>query len=816
MKSLEENSMVSHYRVISAIGKGGMGEVYLAEDTNLHRKVALKILPAEFAEDKDRMNRFVREARAASALNHPNILTIHEIGESGGTHYIATEFIDGKTLNDYAKSNLLNFKSVLEIAIQVASALDEAHSAGIVHRDIKPDNVMIRTSGLVKILDFGIAKLSAPTESNEEAATAIKGGTSPGMIIGTANYMSPEQAKGKEVDARIDIFSFGVVLYEMLSGSLPFEGDSAMEMIGAILHKEAKPLNADVPTEIKKIIGKCLRKDRNERYQTIKDVLIDLKDVKQELEFQNKLERTVSPDKPEAKTQILQATTVDEINQKTTNQTVSNNPRTKYLAIGLLSLVLAVGGFFGYRYFTPSSKQIESIAVMPFVNESGNADVEYLSDGMTETLIKSLSQLPNLAVKSRSTVFYYKGKETSPKKIGEELNVQAVLLGRVVQRGDDLKLSLELVNTNTQDVIWSEQYDRKQFDLVSLQSEIAKDVSTKLKLKLSGADVAKVEKSYTTNSEAYQLYLKGRFSWNKRTPESLKQAIGFYDRAIEKDPNYALAFSGLAETYVLFSFYGVTPAKEGMPKANAAVDRALAIDDSLAEAHAARGKYLAFFEFDRSGSEREFRRAIELNPNYATAYQWLGLDFLVLTRRFDEGIRELRRAGEIDPLSPVIGSDTAGALGYAGRFDEAIEQARRTLELDPGFSYAHSMLGYALDGKGQFDEAISEYEKALSLSDDSYTRAVLIRALVRAGRRNEAERQMEALRMFASKSYVPNFCFAIAHTALGDKETAIAMLEKDVEERSSYVVTIGVELALSELRDDPRFKVLLKRMNLPE
>jgi TolB-like protein/Tfp pilus assembly protein PilF len=487
------------------------------------------------------------------------------------------------------------------------------------------------------------------------------------------------------------------------------------------------------------------------------------------------------------------------------------------IAVTITALVAALGTVLVNSYLAKkSTKSIESIAVMPFVNQSGNADVEYLSDGMTETLISSLSQLPNLTVKPRSSVFRYKGKETSPQTIGNELKVQAILNGRVAQRGQDLSLFVELIDIALDKVVWSQQYNRKSSDLVALQSEIAREVSNKLKSKLSGAEVAKVEKTYTANPEAYQLYLKGRFSWNRRTPESLKQAIGFYDQAIEKDPNYALAFSGLAQTYVLFSFYGVTPAKESMPKAKAAIDRALAIDDSLAEAHAARGKYLAFFEFDRSGSEREFRRAIELNPNYATAYQWLGLDFMVLTRRFDEGLRELRRAGEIDPLSLVIGSDTASALCYAGRFDEAIEQARRTLELEPGFSYAHTFLGYALSGKGQLAEAISEYEKAISLSDDGYTRAVLIRALVQAGRRSEAERQMEDLRTFASKTYVPNFCFAIAHTALGDKEAAIAMLERDVEERSSYVVTIGIELALTELRDDPRFRAMLKRMNLPE
>ncbi|MBA4124090.1 MAG: protein kinase [Acidobacteria bacterium] len=424
---------ISHYKIKRLLGKGGMGEVYLADDINLNRQVALKILPPEFAADKDRMSRFVREAKSASALNHPNIITIYEIGKSEGTHFIATEFIDGKTLKEYAKTNSLKFNSVLEIAVQVASALDEAHSAGIVHRDIKPDNVMIRANGLVKILDFGIAKLSGSTaQLNLDAATAIKSGTTPGMIIGTANYMSPEQAKGKEVDARTDIFSFGVILYEMLAGKLPFEGETALEMIGAILHKEPKPLDkTEVPSEIEKISSKCLRKDRDERYQTIKDVLIDLKDVKQDLEFQNKLERTISPEKEEPKTQILQATTADEIQQTTTNETISGKPKSnQLLAVGLAILLISAIGFFGYRYFT-ANKQIESIAVMPFVNESGNADVEYLSDGMTETLISSLSQLPKLNVKARSSVFRYKGKETEAQTIGKELNVQAILNGRV-------------------------------------------------------------------------------------------------------------------------------------------------------------------------------------------------------------------------------------------------------------------------------------------------------------------------------------------------------------------------------------------------
>ena len=587
-KNLAPNANLLHYKIISTIGKGGMGEVFLAQDTKLDRKVALKILPPEFAEDADRMSRFVREAKSASALNHPNIITIYEIGESDGTHFIATEFIEGETLSKHLKGEKVTLKTVLDIATQIASALQTAHSAGIVHRDIKPDNVMIRHDGLAKILDFGIAKLSEPPAVagglSEDDATLIKPqSTSPGMIIGTANYMSPEQAKGKEVDARTDIFSFGIVFYEMLTGKRAFEGETALESISSILKDEPKPITQllpEVPTEIERIVNKTLRKDREERYQTAKDLVIDLKDVKQELEFKVRVPVRVTPSgvktPDDQATQILSSsTTAGEITPQGVTLT------KKYLAAGLLTLLLTVGGFFGYKYLSPPN-QIESIAVMPFVNESKNEDVEYLSDGMTETLINSLSKLPNLNVKPRSSVFRYKGKETNPNTIANELNVQAILYGRVTQRGDQLILSLELIDAQKDVVLWGEQYTRKQSDLVSLQSEIAKDVSTKLKSKLSGAEEAKVTKTSTVNPEAYQLYLKGRYHWNKRTSESFKQAVEFFNQAVEKDPNYALAYSGLAETYVLFPNYSVSLPIDSMPKAKAAALRAIELDDTLA------------------------------------------------------------------------------------------------------------------------------------------------------------------------------------------------------------------------------------------
>ncbi len=816
-KQLFTDTILSHYRIISKIGAGGMGEVHLAEDTRLDRKVALKILPPEFAEDKDRMSRFVREAKSASALNHPNIITIHEIGESDGTHFIATEFIDGKTLSEYAKANPLDYKSALEIAIQIASALDEAHSAGIVHRDIKPDNVMVRPNGLVKILDFGIAKLSAANAQpslDAEAATAIKSGTTPGMIIGTANYMSPEQAKGKEVDARTDIFSFGMVLYEMLAGGLPFAGDNALEMIGAILKDEPKPLGADVPAEIQKIISKCLRKDADERYQTIKEVGNDLREVKQELEFQNKLERTVAPDRAEPKTQILRATTTDETNRTKTNQTVSRNPRTKYPAIGLAVVLLSVVGFFAYRSFAPT-RQIESIAVMPFVNESGNADVEYLSDGMTETLIKSLSQLPGLNVKPRSSVFRYKGKDADLQTIVKELNVQAILTGRVVQRGEQLTLSLELVDVQKDSVIWSESYDRKQSDLVALQSEIARDVSSKLKSKLSGVDEAKVIKTSTADPEAYQAYLKGRYYWNRRTAENLKKAIEQFKIATDRDPNFALAYAGLADCYAVLPEYAGIPTLETLPQATAYAERALALDDRLAEPRTT----LAFIyraSWKWKESELEFKRAIELNPSYATSYHWYSL-LLRNLGRFDETASTIKRAQELDPLSSIIGVNVSDSYQMQNDHNASIETALKIIELDPTFSAAYENLGASYLKLGRTAEGIANLEKAVELSKRA---GVRLRGLgygyAVTGKRTQAIAIAKKMEEKYEKKEATGQYVAAVYAGLGDKDKAFEWLEKDFHARQGFLGDIKWRIHFESLRADPRFKDLLKRMNLPE
>jgi TolB-like protein/Tfp pilus assembly protein PilF len=481
------------------------------------------------------------------------------------------------------------------------------------------------------------------------------------------------------------------------------------------------------------------------------------------------------------------------------------------LAIALVGIL--VGGYF---YWSRSrTTPIQSIAVMPFVNESGHSDLEYLSDGMTETLISSLSQLPNLNVKARSSVFRYKGKETNPQTIGKELNVQAILNGRVSQHADQLTVSLELIEAQTENVIWGGQYNRAQSDLVTLQSEIARDVSSKLKSKLSGAEVAKVEKSYTANPEAYQLYLKGKFYWNQRTGESLKKAAEFYRQAIEKDSNYALAYSGLAETYVLFSSYDVAPANDSMPQAKAAALRALEIDDSLAEGHNALGFYLSNYEWDRIGSEKEYRRAIELKPNYASAHHWLGADLSNL-KRFDDSLLELKRAEELDPLSPIIGTNLGDLLVYARRYDEAIAQYKRTLVSNPNFGYAHRALGWAYGLKGMYPEAISETRTAIEKRNGSSAKGYLGLWLARSGKRADTLQLLNELRQESVQDYVQPYTFALIYIGLGDKEEALNWLERQMLAHAETANQYAVAPELDGLRSEPRFKEMLKRMNLPE
>ena len=833
-QSLNANSLISHYRIISKIGAGGMGEVYLAQDTKLDRKVAIKFLHEEFSKDAEKLGRFVQEAKAASALNHPNILTVHEIGEVDGKNYIATELIDGKTLREnLSYKEALPLNTILKIGVQVAEALSAAHQAGIIHRDIKPENIMIRTDGYAKVLDFGLAKLSESRPgglaNGSEDATRAQVNTSPGIVMGTVSYMSPEQARGKSTDARTDTWSLGVVLYEMVARRVPFTGETINHTIVAILEKEPQALE-NAPAELQRIIRKAMTKDVDMRYQSARDMLIDLKNLRRDLDIQGELERSVVPNRETASTEnetrvyaadSLGATKSGRVGGTQSVTTSSSSleyavtqAKSHKLATALIGLVLlgviSTIGYFAFAY--KGKSQINSIAVLPFDNRSGNPDSDYLSDGLAESLIYRLSQLPNLKVSPTSAIMRYKGKDIDAQKIGSELGVSAVMSGRMVQRGENLTISVELVDASSNKLLWGEQYERKMSDLLTTQREIATAITEKLQLKLSGDDAKGITKRYTESNEAYQLYLKGRFYWNKRTVDGLKGAAESYKQAIEKDPTFALAYSGLAETYVLFPVYSVAPPKESMPQAKAAALKALEIDESIAEAHAALGLYLSVYGWNDAAAEKELRRAIELKPNYATAYHWLGNVVLLNMSRFDEAVAAGKRAQELDPLSVIISADQGYNLLFARRYDAALEQGQKTLALDPNFYYTHYLLGWAYYGKGMYREAISEYRKSLELNPDPYAMGLLAIALSKSGGRAEAMKLRDELVAESTRRYLPSYHIAIASIALGEKDEAIKWLERDVNDRGPQCTTFAIDPLLDDLRTDPRFADLLNRI----
>jgi len=822
---LATNALISHYRIVSKIGAGGMGEVFLAADTKLDRQVALKVLPQEFAADKDRMNRFVREAKSASALNHPNIITIHEIGVDGSTHFIASEYIEGETLHSRLQHDPPTLKSALEIAIQIASALDAAHRAGIVHRDIKPENVIIRPDGLVKILDFGIAKLSElPTSesgSSEEVATALKSeGTSPGLIIGTAHYMSPEQARGKTVDARSDIFSFGIVFYELLSGRRPFEGENAMDVMGAVLHKEVVPINQLVPTlpqEIERIVNKTLRKDREQRYQTAKDLLIDLKDANEELDFQNKKERSTAPQTPAATAvRSTDAKTPTSSAEFITQEVKKHKLGVMLGSLILLGLIMAGAWFFVFRAATKSGP-INSIAVLPFQNKSSDADTEYLADGLAESLIYRLSQLPDLKVSPTSTVMRYKGKDTDITQIAKELEVDAVMSGRVSERGDDLTISVELVDARTKKIIWAEQYDRKMSDLLATQREIATTITQKLELKLSGNEAKGITKKYTDSNEAYQLYLRGRYSFAKRTKDEMLRAIEYFRQAIKLDPKFALAYARIAETYASMPAYPYLSPKDAFPQAKAAAEQALEIDPTLAEAHTFLAYSLVIYDWKWTEAERSFKRAIELDPNNSPAHFRYGQVYLAPTGRVDEAVAEIKRGLDLEPLDINMGVTLAWVYLAAAHYDNALEQAKKTYDLEPTHPLGRWMLGEAYINKGMFGEAIALDERWLH--DDPNSQFALRDAGIayaKAGRRDKAEEIISRFREIAKTQYVPTCRIASIYVALDEKDKAYEELNKAFEAKDWELHRLKADTYWNPLRNDARFKEMLKRLNLPE
>ncbi len=838
---LKAGQNIAHYRILRLIGEGGMGKVYLAEDSKLHRKVSLKFLSTSFTRDHARLRRFEQEARAVSALNHPNILTIYEIGEVGGHRFIATEFIEGQTLRERLRSGV-DLDDALDVAIQVASALVAAHRVNIVHRDIKPENIMIRREDeLAKVLDFGLAKITPRRQSgaavNSAVATALMANTGPGVIMGTVAYMSPEQARGETVDERTDIWSLGVVLFEMVAGCSPFVAGTSNEVISAILAKTPAPPLArfahDVAPRLEEIVEKALTKNRDERYQTSKDLLIDLKRLKQSLELKAGIERSSSPESfgvPTSGGQLNDAKTLPPKVATTPNtqpassaeyivNQVMSHKRGVIVTSALLLLIMAGILFYTWRQRQTTAgvqPMISSIAVLPFANTNSDADTEFLSDGITDNIIERLSQLPGLKVISHTAVFHYKGRETDPRTIGSELGVEAVLTGRLVKRNDALTINLELVNAKDNSHIWGEQYDRKLPDLLAVQRDIPVDVSDKLRLRLSGESKERLTRTYTSNTEAYQLYLKGRYSWEKWTPDGSKQAIEYFEEAIKKDPNYALAYSGLADVYM----FGVNSGaglsqKEAHRRAREAATKALSLDPQLGEAHAALAEVLIYDDWDFAGAEREFKRALELNPSYAEGHHEYS-HLLLLLGRIDQSFTESKKFLELDPVSEApIGHLAYHYLHGARQYDEAIQQYQKDFLLYPDAAQ-HVQFGDAYCQKGMFSEAVEEYLKGFAQSGFKPDKIAELReAFVKSGIKGFYQKLLAQLKAGPQTEW-DHVSIAELYTLLGQKDQAFEWLEKAYGEHADGLVHLKENLDLDNLRSDPRYADLLRRIGLPQ
>jgi serine/threonine-protein kinase len=830
---------IAHYRILRRLGKGGMGEVFLGEDTKQHgRKVALKVLPHELTKSESRLRRFKQEARAVLALNHPNILTVYEIGEADSSYYIATEYIDGETLRHCLWRGPLKLDETLGIALQVAMALEAAHAAGIVHRDIKPENIMLRQDKFVrdrfvKVLDFGLAKLTDRDTgaADPEAVTIPITETNPGAIMGTSGYMSPEQALGEGIDERTDIFSLGVVLYEMIAGEPPFKGKTDSHTRVSIIDHEHVPLVqhvANVPRQLERIVSKALAKDRLKRYQTITDLKLDLEQLRDELHTSEFPELTRSSSVRDTQTDFVSSmptvirSQVETITDPTTvaSRAPLEAKRSPWFVYGLVGL-FAVLVITGVLYFARSSRPINSVAILPFVNDSKDPNAEYLSDGLTESIINSLSQLPNLKVMSRNAAFRFKGSNHDPVEAGRTLNVGAVLTGRLVKLDDSLVIKTELIKVEDGSQLWGAEYKSSLADIFSVQDEVSRKISQSLRLRLSGEDEEKLAKRYTKDAEAYQLYLKGRYFWNKRNEEGFRNGIDYFRRAEEKDPTFALAFSGLADSYALLCDIGVVRPVDEMPKAKAAAQKAVDADPALAEAYTSRAFVRLAYDWDWLGAHNDFQQALKFNPKYPTAHQWYS-SYLMQMGKFSLAKAEIEEAHKLDPLSPIISANSGLYSYYEKNYDDAIAKYKTTLQSDPDFWVARHYLALAYVQKGMHDEAIAELRKLIKapasgaipdqvIEAESEASASLGFAYGMAGKQTEARAIISQLDALSKKRYVSPLYFAIVYAGVKDDDKAIEYLNKAFDARHPGLVLIRIEPMFDSLRGDNRFKALIAR-----
>ncbi|HSE43263.1 MAG TPA: protein kinase [Acidobacteriota bacterium] len=783
------------YLIIAPLGKGGMGEVYRAKDTQLDREVALKVLPDHLADHPDALRRFQREAKSLAALSHPTILTIFDVGTDHGCTFVVTELLVGETLRIRIARSAIPWQEALKIAAQLAEGLSAAHSKGVIHRDLKPENIFLTSENQVKILDFGLARRQdlSPSSNATELPTSSLPETHSGVVMGTVPYMSPEQVRGETLDARSDLFSFGCVLHEMITGSRTFSRNTSAETLAAILKEEPLKLTQSgkqVPLELERVIERCLEKKPEQRVQSARDLAIDLSRIL---------------DDPRPSSPAIQTTSAGAL-------------RRFHPAAWIGLVVLLVSGIFIY-FLTRSDEAIGSVAVLPFANVSGDTSIEYLTDGITESIISRISKLPSLKVTSRNSAFHYKGKEIDPREVRKDLNVQAVVLGRILRQGENLSIGVELIDTRDNSQLWGEQYNRKVADVFDMEEGISKEIAQNLRLKLTGQEEKSLAKNNTESTQAYELYLKGRYFWNSGTPGGFKKGIEQFQQAIQQDPGYAAAYAGLAYCYIDLATLSYMSSNETLPQAKAAAQKALQLDNSLAEAHAVLGFSIWMWDHDKIGAEKELKRAIEIDPQSSIAHYYYGY-FLWTMGRYDEMLAESTRARDLDPLSAYISANLAYQYLVAGRFQDATRETRKAIALDPNLLWAQAQMGWIYTAQRKHTEAIAVCRKLpgealVATSENQFLALTTAWTYAAAGQKVEAEKILDSFVRLSEHEFVDPYWIAAVYDALGDQSQALDWLEKGYQQRSAPLVCLNEEILWrGPIRLTPRFQDLVRRLGL--